>query len=101
MQVHGLRNRETLRHQVAPNVVVIGLVQQGAIEIEADRVDLRPIRRVRGCGSHAARIIRTPEWTQAAKHWSISTRTATFPMACWRRARSWNGPGCAACRPWH
>ena len=46
-----------------------------------------------GCGRHAARIIRTLEWMQTPKPWSISTRTAIFPMACWRRRSWWNARG--------
>src|SRR4051812_5792823 len=33
-QVHGMRHRETLWHEIAPDVVVIGLVEQRAVEIE-------------------------------------------------------------------
>ena len=38
-----VRHRESLRHEIAPDVVVVGLVEQRAVEIEQHRVDRRPV----------------------------------------------------------
>ena len=39
VHVQPLRNREALRHEIAPDVVVIGLVEQRAIEVQAHGID--------------------------------------------------------------
>jgi hypothetical protein len=44
VQVDAVPDGKTLRHEIAPDVVVVGLVEQRAVEIEQNRVDGRPVR---------------------------------------------------------
>ena len=44
VQIEPAQQREALGDEVAPDVVVVGLVEQRAVEIEQNRVDGRPVR---------------------------------------------------------
>ena len=61
MQIEALRHRETLRHEIAPDVVVVRLVEQRAVEIEQHRIDGRPIGPGMRVAVTCGRIIRTPD----------------------------------------
>ena len=43
LELQPLRDREALRHEIAPDVVVVSLIQQRAVEIEKNGIDARPV----------------------------------------------------------
>ena len=94
VQVQDLRHGKPLRHEIAPDVIVVGLVEQRAVEIETARCRW-PTSRARECGfgdmrgvSYGARMDASTETLVDFHTHSHFSDGVLAPAALVERARS-------------